>query len=1009
VSYLDEYPLSWQHLVEVLPDGVALVDDDGVIRHANSRLVAMSRHPLDQLVGQRLERLVPALRSPVPVPRRDFAHLTRGDSGDAEEMTLVRADESEMDIVVTLSPLTTDGRTWVLAIIRDDRARRFADQARAEKDLPFRLAFEDNMAPMAFTDLDDHILAVNDAFCQMIGRTRAELMGFDSSSFTVPEDVAISEESLRHSKLEGAEQTRYVKRYQHTDGHVIWVEVSRSPALDDDGRILHFVISERDITDLVQRDLVLRLRSEVNKVALSASTAEEFLQQVCDVLVEVGGYALAWIGVATGVDNGGVDVLCAAGATDYLFGDSAPWWGTPASGEGIAGEALRSGVSQVVNDPVNSKTHERWPGRVREFGFGSWVAIPDNYGVRRGALVVYDRRKFAFDETTVEGLEEIIRESELAVVHVRSVNATAAALEETTLAIAEMHGAERALTESERRFRLAFEDNMAPMVFTDLQNRATAVNDAFCRLVGYSKAELIGRDSSHFTLADDVGISEENHERLRDNGADQLRYLKRYQHKDGRVIVAEMSTSAARDETGTALYYVASVRDVTEERALTAQLSHQALHDPLTGLANRVLFEDRLAQAHARAVRDNGIGAVLLLDLDDFKGVNDTHGHLVGDQLLMGIARRFELVTRTSDTLCRFGGDEFLYLAEGLSSPEEAEEVARRLLDTLSVPFSFEGLHLAQHASIGIVVWDAMSTDFAEFVQNADVALYEAKRQHRGGLSVFTPSMHQTAISRFEIVQELRHALQFGELAMHYQPIVDLASAHVVGFEALMRWNHPERGWVPPSVFIPLAEQSDLILELGQFAMRESLLASSTWEQSGQGASPAYVSVNLSAHQFRDPGLVAMIEGALAASGVDPRRLIIEITESVALIDVNESMTVIAQLHGLGIGIALDDFGTGFSSLSYLALLNPRVIKIDQSFVSPVHGSPRNDTLLETMISLGNKLDMTMLAEGIETREQLDLLRDLGCELGQGYLFSPAVPASEIATMLALAPGHWGL
>jgi diguanylate cyclase (GGDEF)-like protein/PAS domain S-box-containing protein len=1010
VNYLDEFPLSWQHLVEVLPDGVALVDEHGAIRYANERLVAMSGYSLEQLVGQQLTVLVPTLAAPAKTAKRKkrSATTTRDEPSGAERK-LVRAVEGELAVTVSYSPLTADDRAWVLVIVRDDSDRRLAERSRAEMEMRFRLAFEDNMAPMIFTDREDRVMAANDAFCQMVGLTIDEVLGFDSKPFTFPEDIGITEESLRHSIHEVAEQTRYVKRYMHKSGRLIWVEVSRSPALDDEGRILYFVISERDITDRVNRDMVLRLRSEVNRVALSASTELEFLQQLCDVLVGVGGYALAWIAIIPVVDNGGAEIVCAAGATDYLYGDQASWWGTPESGRGIAGRALRTNVTEVVNDSTDTEMVGDWRERSEQFGFRSWAAIPDSYGSRRAALLVHDYRPFTFDQTTVQGLEEIVRESELAVVHVRSVNRTAAALEETTLAVKELHEAEHALGESERRFRLAFEDNMAPMVFSDLEDRAIAVNDAFCRMVGFEREELLGKDSKQFTFPEDVGITEENHARLSVDSTEQIRYEKRYLRKDGRVIISEVSRSAARDEAGNTLYFVSSERDVTEERGLTEQLSHQALHDPLTGLANRVLFDDRLLQAHARCVRDQGIGAVLLLDLDDFKGVNDTHGHLVGDQLLMGIARRFEMVTRSSDTLCRFGGDEFLYLAEGLASAEEAEEVARRLLATLDVPFSFDGLHLAQHASIGIVVWDALSTDSAEFVQNADVALYEAKALKRGGYAVFTPSMHQKAISRFEIVQELRHALQVGELSMHYQPIVDLATTDVVGFEALMRWEHPERGWVAPSIFIPLAEQSELILELGKFALREAVTAASSWEPSGPGQNLAYVSVNLSAHQFRDPGLVAIIEEALGTSGLAADRLVIEITERAALIDVNESVSVIQHLDQLGIGIALDDFGTGYSSLSYLALLHPRVIKIDQSFVSPVDASRSNDALLETMISLGNKLDMTMLAEGIETVAQLELLRDLGCELGQGFLFSPAVPAKEIAHMLDLGPSNWNV
>ena len=559
----------------------------------------------------------------------------------------------------------------------------------------------------------------------------------------------------------------------------------------------------------------------------------------------------------------------------------------------------------------------------------------------------------------------------------------------------------------EERFRLAFEDNMAPMICTDLDDRIIAANDAFCTMVGFTKEELLGNDSKIFTFPEDVGITEESHRRATTGEGAPARYTKRYLRKDGRVIYVEVSRSPARDAHGKTLYFIISERDITEERALTARLSHQALHDPLTGLANRALFLDRLSQSHSRVVRHGGMGAVLLLDLDDFKGVNDSHGHIVGDQLLVAIARRLEGVARTSDTLCRFGGDEFLYLADGLNSPAEAEQVAARLLDAFVEPFVVAGIHIGQHASLGVVVWNADRNDYAEIIQDADVALYEAKRAGKGHHVVFSGNMHQQAVSHFALVQDLRRALTSGELSMHFQPIVDLTVTGVVGFEALMRWDHPERGWVPPAVFIPLAEQSDLILELGALAITESVTAASTWLSEKDDEERPYVTVNVSAHQFRDPGLVGLIEKALLTSGLAPQRLILEITESVTLLYISETLNIMEELNQLGVGFALDDFGTGYSSLSYLALMHPRIIKIDRSFVSPAQESTRNDTLLEAIVALGHNLDMTMLAEGIETREQLQRLQLLGCELGQGFLFSRAVPASDIAAMLARPPGSW--
>jgi diguanylate cyclase (GGDEF)-like protein/PAS domain S-box-containing protein len=556
-----------------------------------------------------------------------------------------------------------------------------------------------------------------------------------------------------------------------------------------------------------------------------------------------------------------------------------------------------------------------------------------------------------------------------------------------------------ALAQSEQRFRLAFEGNMAPMVFSDQDGLFLAVNDAFCRMSGRSREELVGQDSKHFTYPEDIGITEEVYRRIKSGEIDESRYGKRFLHKNGRIVVAEVSICAARDDTGAALYFISSVRDITEERALAAQLSFQALHDPLTGLANRSLFDDRLVQARSRTAREGKLGALLLLDLDDFKGVNDAYGHLVGDQLLVTIANRFGQVTRSSDTLCRFGGDEFLYLAEGLTARTEAKLIAERLLDALAEPFSFDRVKLEQRASIGIVVWDSDSPDNVELVQNADAAMYEAKRQGHGHVIMFTDGIGQEAVNRFALVQELRHAMTSGELMMHYQPIIDLATTAVVGFEALMRWHHLERGWVPPDVFIPLAEQSDLILELGSFALQMAMTAAKSWEVSDPETGFPYVTVNLSARQFHDPGLVSLIERELQRSGLEPERLILEVTESVALVDIAETMNVMEALNRLKIGIALDDFGTGYSSLSYLAALNPRIIKIDQSFVRPKHDKERSDTLLEAIVTLGNKLNMTVLAEGIETKDQLDRLHSLDCDLGQGFLWSPAVPAEEAASM----------
>lgn len=861
---------------------------------------------------------------------------------------------------------------------------------------------------------DGVILDYNAAAATLLGVSGEQLIGMksvdpswkvireDGSPFPLEERPSIAAlNSGRPSSgiTEGVEVAGQPRR---------WLSVNSHPVQLENGyRVV--ISSFVDVTSRIQRERLLRLLAEVSRDVLGAPTESDAHQRLCSALVERGDYALAWIGVASSTNDQGIVVSCAAGETGYLHDEMDEWWGGAQSGWGHTGGALHDGRTKTIDDLREQAPTPRWRHQAINYNLSSSIAIPFNPDGSNAVLTIYDRHVNQFDEITTSGLEVIAKEVELIISHVRALERTAQALLETKTAFNTLAERERALTDSEIRFRVAFEDNMSPMTFSDLNDKMTAVNDAFCKMIGYSREELMGHDTKHFTYPDDIGITEESLHHTQSGRADQLRYTKRYLRKDGHIIFCEVSRTPARDADGNILYYVFSERDVTEERQLTSQLSHQALHDPLTGLANRALFGDRLEQAHQRVCRQGGMGVVLILDLDDFKSVNDVFGHVIGDQLLIAVAHRLHSVTRSTETLCRFGGDEFLYLAEGILSDVEAETVARRLLAVLSEPFTIAEVTFEQHASIGVSVWDGDDTDVEEFIQNADVALYEAKRQGKNKYVLFEPAMREQLAGHFELLQDLRLALTEGALTVDFQPIVRLDTTEIVGFEALMRWHHPERGWVAPEVFIPLAEQSDLILDLGLFALNEAVTAASLWSSGGSRDDAPFVSVNLSARQFQDDALGAKIEAALTMSGLAPDRLIIEITESVTLLDVTETSSVLSRLNRLGVTFALDDFGTGYSSLAYLGVLNPRIIKIDQSFVSSVYASERSDSLLEAIVSLGRKLDNTMLAEGIETLEQLELLRSFGCQLGQGFLFSRAVPAEEVSNVIKAGPDQWKL
>ncbi len=567
--------------------------------------------------------------------------------------------------------------------------------------------------------------------------------------------------------------------------------------------------------------------------------------------------------------------------------------------------------------------------------------------------------------------------------------------------------AERAAAQSELRFRLTFENNMAGMVLHDHNGRFLEANEAFCRLVGYSTTELAEKGSALFLYPDDAELASIDRQRVLGEGS-QTQSVRRYRHRSGKIIYVEVERSTVHDEEDRPLFTITSVRDITAERTLTEQLSRQALHDPLTGLPNRTLLMDRISQAQQRVNRQGGFQALLLIDLDDFKSVNDTYGHHVGDQILVALAARLRSIQRSSDTLCRLAGDEFVYLAEDLNEVADAETLAKRIVGVLSEPFVLDNSTIERNASAGLVVWGASSKQSAiELLQAADTAMYESKRQGKARYVVYTADMGERVATSFRLVQDLAPAITNGGLSMRYQPVVNLENGQIVGWEALMRWLHPDRGWIPPETFIPLAEQNDLILKLDQFAFTQSLAQAATWPPSPFEGGLPYLAINLSARHFHDPGLLPMIENTLQYYDFPPQRLVIEITESVALVDSDATRRAIMHLDDLGIALALDDFGTGYSSLSYLAKLHPKIIKIDRSFVSPaVKGSYLQRTL-EAIISLCHGLQIDAIAEGIETPGQLNELRSIGCGFGQGFLFSHAIPANEIDRIYETVLTNW--
>jgi diguanylate cyclase (GGDEF)-like protein/PAS domain S-box-containing protein len=448
---------------------------------------------------------------------------------------------------------------------------------------------------------------------------------------------------------------------------------------------------------------------------------------------------------------------------------------------------------------------------------------------------------------------------------------------------------------------------------------------------------------------------------------------------------------------------VLNARDITERVQLQEELTRQAFHDGLTGLPNRALFRDRLDQALARSARSHELLAVLLIDLDGFKQVNDSLGHDAGDQLLQRIARRFEEATRPSDTVARFGGDEFALLLEGVNEAQ-AVSLARRLLYRLSEPVVIAGHQLALGASIGIVLHTGGEGDSEELVRHADLAMYAAKEAGRGRYEVFRYDMARELGELLGLEHELRLGLQRGEFAVHYQPEVDLDSSAVVGAEALLRWQSLERGLVPPSDFIPVAEATGLIQPLGEFVLREACRQTAEWRREGLLAANFVVWVNLSGKQLSSGGISDLVRRTLESTGLPPRFLGLEVTETAVVhegVAGERARAELQELHEQGVRIAIDDFGTGFSSLGQLRRFPVDVIKVDRSFVQGLEHDAKDAAITKNLVSLAHALGLTALAEGIESDGQLSSLRDLGCDQAQGFLFAHPAPADEISLLLA--------
>ncbi len=545
-----------------------------------------------------------------------------------------------------------------------------------------------------------------------------------------------------------------------------------------------------------------------------------------------------------------------------------------------------------------------------------------------------------------------------------------------------------------RQSATVFESTIEGVVITDVEGCIVDVNRAFSDITGYPREQAIGENPS---LLRSGRHGPEFYQAMWASILSAGYWTGEIWNrcKDGRVIPEWLTISSVYDEEGLLTHYVGVFSDISQQKRTEEKLEYLAHHDPLTTLPNRLLFNARLHHALEHAERNRLTLAVIFLDLDRFKNINDSLGHPAGDLLLQQVADRLRHCVRTEDTVARIGGDEFTILLEGLGEPANAATVANKILLGFSEPFELEGRDQFVTASIGISVYPRDGRDNARLLRNADTAMYLVKEQGRNSYAFYAEQLTAQARERVMLENELHKALERNQLFLHYQPQVLLQTGEMIGAEALLRWRHPELGMIAPGRFIPIAEESGLIIDIGAWVLRKACLQAKQWLD--EGLQLERIAVNIAGPQIQRGDLLGTTQQALELSGLPPQLLELEVTEGFIMREADHAIHLLGQMKALGVNLAIDDFGTGYSSLTYLKRLPIDILKIDQSFVRDIPQDANDMAIAKAVIAMGKSLGLQVIAEGVETEQQQRFLIQEGCSLGQGYLFSRPVPAKDLS------------
>ncbi|MBI4998482.1 MAG: EAL domain-containing protein [Rhodocyclales bacterium] len=779
--------------------------------------------------------------------------------------------------------------------------------------------------------------------------------------------------------------------YVRKDGRRIPVYLSVTALRDENDEVVGLVGLSYDLTERKQAELALhrlnrelRAISDCNQILVRAEDEQSLLDDICRIICDKAGYRMAWVGFVQLGEHTTMRVAASAGAelgyleVAFAIRDATGQADAPTEIAARTGEI--TGFDDVASDP----TAAPWRAAALQRGYRSSISLPLKDKSRTfGVLTIYAAEAHAFTPEERRLLGELADDLAFGIVTLRT-------------------RAEHSLAEEQIQIAATAFEAQEGIVITDAAQVILRVNRAFTDITGYAAAEVVGKtprllSSGHHDAA--YYRTMWNH--IHGDGSWQGEIWNR--RKSGDLYPEWLNITAVRNAQGQVTHYVGTMIDITERKEAERKIEHLAFYDLLTGLPNRRLFIDRLQQAMGGSARSRRMGALLFIDLDNFKIVNDTCGHDVGDRLLIEVARRLDSCVRDGDTISRLGGDEFVAMLEDLSDqPQEAAAQARivaaKVLETLNQPYAIAGRVHHSTPSIGATIFVGNQDSVDELLKQADIAMYQAKSAGRNTLRFFDPEMQAAVAARASLETDLRQGIGGREFVLHYQPQVD-GNRRVIGAEALLRWQHPGRGMIPPAQFIPLAEETGLILAIGQWVLEEACARLTDWSRDAARCH-LNLAVNVSARQFRQPDFVARVRQALADARAPAAHLKLELTETLVLDNVEDTIDKMQALKELGVGFSMDDFGTGYSSLSYLTRLPLDQLKIDQSFVRKLPDSATDAVVVQSIITLAESLGITVIAEGVETETQRVFLEQHGCPVYQGYLFSKPVPLADFEALL---------